>query len=434
MSVEPDDPLGADALIADVRRIVALGPRACGSAGEARVRRVLVDDLRRAGIADARTDPLAVLALQPGNASCAAPGVEPLPARGIDGTATATATGPGRFLGGASSDEIAVAIDRDGPLTGAIAVVDNDLLFSIARPLAAHGIAGLVHVGSAPDGLIGAFTATFHPPPSGPPWAGRVLAFPGVSVAAEAGRRLIERLTGAVARSDRAAAAPPVHPDGAQAVGAAPPREPLTLTVLHGGEYVETRTANVVATIPGRTTERVVVGAHYDAQHASPGASDNATGLAGLLAIARLWSRPPAPRRTLELVAFAGEEPACWGSNHHVRSAGAGIHAMVNLDALGPPLDATRTLVATPGIAGLAREAAAGVGWDPEATVDAAGFPYADHAPFVDAGIEACWLWRWPPPHPYYHTVGDTPEHVDPVRLAEDVAAAAAVIERLVEP
>lgn len=404
MSARGDDPLAAAALIADVRRIVALGPRACGSAGEARVRRVLVDDLRRSGIADVRTDPLAVLALQPGHASCAAPGLEPFPARGIDGTAIATATGPGRFLGGASPGEIAAAIDRDGPLAGTIVVVDNDLLFGIARPLADHGIAGLVHVGSAPDGLIGAFTATFHPPPPGPPWAGRVLTFPGVSVAAADGARLTERLG----------------------------RERLALTVRHGGEYVEARTANVVATVPGRTAERVVVGAHYDAQHASPGASDNATGLAALLAIARLWARRPAPRRTLELVAFAGEEPACWGSNHHVRLGGAGIHAMVNLDALGPPLDATRTIVATPGIADLARAAAAATGWHAEATVDAAGFPYADHAPFVDAGIDACWLWRWPPPHPYYHTVGDTPEHVDPVRLAEDVAAAAAVIERLV--
>ncbi len=407
MSRERDDPLGAAALIADVRRIAALGPRPCGSEGEARVRAVLIDDLRQAGIANVRADPVDVLALRPGDASCGGPGLDPLPGRGIDGTAIATATGPGRFLGGGGPDEIAAAIERDGPLAGAIAVVDNDLLFSIARPLAAHGIAGLVHVGSAPDGLIGAFTASFHPPPPGPPWAGRVLDFPGVSVAAEPGRRLIGRI-------ERG--------------------EPLTLTVRHDGAYAAARTANVVATIPGRTAERVVVGAHYDSQRDSPGASDNATGLAGLLAIARLWARRPAPRRTIELVAFTGEEPACWGSNHHVRSRPAGgVHAMINLDALGPPLDATRTIVATPGIADGARDAAAAIGWIADATVDAAGFPYADHAPFVDAGIDACWLWRWPPPHPYYHTPGDTPEHVDPPRLAEDVAAAAAVLGWLVD-
>ncbi|WP_320669789.1 M28 family metallopeptidase [Patulibacter defluvii] len=403
------DPLADEALIADVRRLAALGPRACGTGGEARARAILLDDLRQAGAARVRCDELPYLAYRPERATCVAVGIGSLPARGLEGTAAAGATGPGRFLGGGEEHEIAAEIARGGPLAGAVAVVRSDLLFPVAARLRPHAVAALVHVGSAPDGLVGAFTASFHPPPAGPPWEGRVLPFPGVTVEAAAGARLIERLA-----------------DGAPAPAVA---------VEHGARYGADRTANVVAEIPGRGRERIVVGAHYDSQRDSPGASDNATGLSALLGLARWWAgRPARPRRTIELVAFAGEEPACWGSNHHARRCDpARTVAMVNLDALGPPLAATRTIVASPGIAALARDAAAASGWVAEEQVDAAAFPYADHAPFVDAGIDACWLWRWPPPHPYYHSPGDTPEHVDPRRLGEDARAAAAVIGHLAD-
>jgi aminopeptidase YwaD len=166
---------------------------------------------------------------------------------------------------------------------------------------------------------------------------------------------------------------------------------------------------------------------------AGVGAADNATGLSALLEIARLLGPLPSPRG-LAFVAFAAEELASWGAYAYVLGHlgdRPGMAAMVNLDALGAPLDATRTIVADPALAGLAGEAARATGWEPEATVAAADFPYADHIPFVDAGIPACWLWRYPPNHPYYHSAGDVLRHVDLGRLAEDTAAAAAVTWRL---
>jgi hypothetical protein len=86
---------------------------------------------------------------------------------------------------------------------------------------------------------------------------------------------------------------------------------------------------------------------------------------------------------------------------------------MVNLDALGPPLAARRTLIATPDIARGARDHAAATGWHPEQTLDATAFPFTDHAPFAAAGIPTALLWRWPPPHPAYHSAGDTPDGAD---------------------
>jgi hypothetical protein len=94
-------------------------------------------------------------------------------------------------------------------------------------------------------------------------------------------------------------------------------------------------------------------------------------------------------------------------------------------------MDATRTIVADPRLAPFAAESAAATGWEVEQQLDARDFPYADHAPFIAAGIPAAWIWRYPPPHPYYHSSGDTPRWVNFTRLAEDATASAFTAFRL---
>ena len=54
--------------------------------------------------------------------------------------------------------------------------------------------------------------------------------------------------------------------------------------------------------------EIVVIGAHYDSVVGAPGANDNGSGVAGLLALARAFATKQ-PDRTLRFVAFANEEP-----------------------------------------------------------------------------------------------------------------------------
>ncbi len=207
----------------------------------------------------------------------------------------------------------------------------------------------------------------------------------------------------------------------------------LRVRLEHRAAYETATSANVVAEIPGTDPDaaRVVVGAHYDTQLESPGAADNATGLAALLGMARAWA-DLRPLRTIELVAFGCEEPAAWGASHFVaRRDPESIAAMVNLDALGPPIDATRTIVADPRLATFAAESTAATGWEVEQQLDARDFPYADHAPFIAAGIPAAWIWRYPPPHPYYHSSGDTLRWVNFTRLAEDATASAFTAFRL---
>jgi hypothetical protein len=69
-------------------------------------------------------------------------------------------------------------------------------------------------------------------------------------------------------------------------------------------ERTNVRTANGVATIPGKTDRTIIVNAHADAFFT--GADDNAGGLATLLAVARHFARMPQPERTLVFVVSAG--------------------------------------------------------------------------------------------------------------------------------
>lgn len=65
---------------------------------------------------------------------------------------------------------------------------------------------------------------------------------------------------------------------------------------------------NIVATLPGRVTDAlVVIGAHHDTVRQTPGADDNGSGLAGLLELARLLPRV-SWEATIQLVAFDFEE------------------------------------------------------------------------------------------------------------------------------
>jgi len=65
---------------------------------------------------------------------------------------------------------------------------------------------------------------------------------------------------------------------------------------------------NIEAEIRGVRPQIVVIGAHYDSVFGSPGANDNGSGVAALLALARRFAGKPAGQ-TLRFVAFVNEEP-----------------------------------------------------------------------------------------------------------------------------
>lgn len=101
---------------------------------------------------------------------------------------------------------------------------------------------------------------------------------------------------------------------------------------------------NVSVEIGGRSrpSEIVIIGAHYDSVAISPGADDNASGVAVLLAIARRI-RSEQPKRTIRLVAFANEEPPMFKSAQmgsyvyakRAREHGENIVGMLSLESIG---------------------------------------------------------------------------------------------------
>ena len=102
--------------------------------------------------------------------------------------------------------------------------------------------------------------------------------------------------------------------------------------------------ANLVAELPGgtRKDEVVIVGAHYDTVESTPGADDNASGVAVLIEVARIIGHLQ-PARTVRFVSFACEEPPHFytgemGSQVYAqlcRSRGERIRGMLCLEMVG---------------------------------------------------------------------------------------------------
>ncbi len=89
---------------------------------------------------------------------------------------------------------------------------------------------------------------------------------------------------------------------------------------------------------PAEPAQKIVLMAHFDTRINTPGALDNAGGVAALLALAEALSDAALPV-DLEFVAFDGEEYLPIGDDEYVRRAGeesfAGIALAVNMDGIG---------------------------------------------------------------------------------------------------
>lgn len=96
---------------------------------------------------------------------------------------------------------------------------------------------------------------------------------------------------------------------------------------------------NLILKLPGPDASKapILIGAHYDAVPGSPGADDNATGVAALLELATFFAQNPA-RRPVHLVAFDLEEFGLMGSEAYaalLRSHNQPLRLMLSLEMLG---------------------------------------------------------------------------------------------------
>lgn len=99
---------------------------------------------------------------------------------------------------------------------------------------------------------------------------------------------------------------------------------------------------NVIARFGTGNDNLIVVGAHYDTCGHTPGADDNASGVAGLLELARMLAKHPTGQN-VELVAYTLEEPPYFrtegmGSHQHaqlLKYEGATVRGVIVLEMIG---------------------------------------------------------------------------------------------------
>ncbi len=99
---------------------------------------------------------------------------------------------------------------------------------------------------------------------------------------------------------------------------------------------------NIIASFGPEDGERIIVGAHYDVCGEQDGADDNASGVAGILELARLL-KDQALKYRIDLVAYTLEEPPFFntkqmGSYIHAKSlydANIPVKGMVSLEMIG---------------------------------------------------------------------------------------------------
>lgn len=98
-------------------------------------------------------------------------------------------------------------------------------------------------------------------------------------------------------------------------------RQPESLVHLHLATRQESgETGNVVGRLPGKKDEWICLMAHYDTKIDTPGATDNATGVAALLALAHHFAGKEL-EVGLEFISFTNEEYLPIGDDEYLRLA-----------------------------------------------------------------------------------------------------------------
>lgn len=215
---------------------------------------------------------------------------------------------------------------------------------------------------------------------------------------------------------------------------------------------------NIEGEIAGKSGEIFVVGAHYDSVFGSPGANDNGSGVAALLALARRFAGK-ATTVTLRFVAFPNEEPfhfqtelmGSWVYAERCRARGERIVGMVSLETVGyfsnepnsqvfpvPGLSAlyptTGNFVAFVGnvaSGGLVRRAIGTFREVAKLPSQGAALPgnvpgvgWSDHWAFWQHGYPAFMITDTAPfRYPHYHQRTDTPDKLDYDAMARLVSA-----------
>lgn len=209
---------------------------------------------------------------------------------------------------------------------------------------------------------------------------------------------------------------------------------------------------NVAASIPGTQTPEciLILGAHHDARTGGwindvPGADDNASGVAGMLEIARvLQEKKYIPRNTIRFISFAAEEVLrlLMGSKDYAKkaaAAGMDIRLMVNMDMIAWTSDTANwqmNIQQYPGqewVLPMVKKAVAKVSpitvfhHGATACTDCYAF-YTEGYPAAGVGENYGSATHPLGIHPYYHTINDRVENYDLRYCTELVKGVSAIM------
>lgn len=219
----------------------------------------------------------------------------------------------------------------------------------------------------------------------------------------------------------------------------------LNLSVRVNIEETQATVNNVLAYLPGKTDEYVIIGAHYDhlgygnvdtlspsqIGKIHPGADDNASGTAGVLELARLLAqRKEPPQRGILFANFAGEELGLLGSVEWAKEPTlplAKAVAMINMDMIGRPRN-LKIFVGGVGTGATFKQLLdeEGTRFPVHLEYSASGYAASDHTSFVTHRIPV--LFFFSGLHSDYHKPSDTWDKIDApdaaqvLDLIEDVA------------
>ncbi len=223
---------------------------------------------------------------------------------------------------------------------------------------------------------------------------------------------------------------------------------------------------NIEVEVRGQSPEIVLVGAHYDSVFGAPGANDNGTGVAALLALGRRFAGK-STNATLRFVAFANEEPPYFQTPEmgslvyagRCKARGDRVAAMISLETIGYFSDAPRSqtypvaalgafypkvgnfigIVGNVSSRWLVRRAIAEFRQDGKIPAEGAALPaaiagvgWSDHWSFWQHGYPGIMITDTAPfRYPHYHEASDTPDKLDYDRFALVVSSTEKLIRSL---
>lgn len=192
---------------------------------------------------------------------------------------------------------------------------------------------------------------------------------------------------------------------------------------------------NVIGEVTGSdlADQVLVVSGHHDTVVNSSGVDDNATGVAAVLELARVFSKTR-PRRTLRFISYGTEEQLSEGAKFYALEADDldRIQFVLNVDSIGAVLGKTGIYYCGPAeIEKTIKPINAALGF--EAHLFRELSPFSDHFPLSCCGIPAVWYYRttYVAARHYHHSVFETLEVLSPEVLERTIRQQAALLDCL---